>query len=58
VVLHGDTTFTLRQQKYKVSDALKTGEATALFGALICPVFIAVPYFFSQTIWLIRWMLS
>ncbi|KAJ7937401.1 hypothetical protein B0H13DRAFT_2425519 [Mycena leptocephala] len=34
VVLHGDTTFTLRQQKYKVSDALKTGEATALFDYL------------------------
>ncbi|KAF8211515.1 hexokinase [Mycena galopus ATCC 62051] len=34
VVLHGDTTFTLRQQKYKVSDALKTGEATVLFDYL------------------------
>ncbi|KAJ7237199.1 hexokinase [Mycena haematopus] len=34
VVLHGDTTFTLRQQKYKVSDALKTGEASVLFDYL------------------------
>ncbi|KAJ7781622.1 hypothetical protein B0H16DRAFT_1499098 [Mycena metata] len=34
VVLHGDKTFTLRQQKYKVSTALKTGEATALFDYL------------------------
>ncbi|KAJ7638476.1 hypothetical protein FB45DRAFT_741354 [Roridomyces roridus] len=34
VVLHGDTTFSLRQQKYKVSDALKTGEATVLFDYL------------------------
>ncbi|KAK7061399.1 phosphotransferase [Favolaschia claudopus] len=34
VVLHGDKTFTLRQQKYKVSDALKTGEATVLFDYL------------------------
>ena len=33
VQLHGDKTFTLRQQKYKVSDQLKTGEAVALFGA-------------------------
>jgi hypothetical protein len=32
VVLHGNQTFDLRQQKYKVSEALKTGEATALFG--------------------------
>ncbi|KII95964.1 hypothetical protein PLICRDRAFT_34922 [Plicaturopsis crispa FD-325 SS-3] len=31
VVLHGDHTFTLRQQKYKVSEALKTGESSALF---------------------------
>jgi Hexokinase len=35
VTLNGDKTFSLRQQKYKVSDALKTGEATALFG-LFC----------------------
>ncbi|TFK74465.1 hypothetical protein BDN72DRAFT_789300 [Pluteus cervinus] len=34
VVLNGDKTFNLRQQKYKVSDALKTGEATALFDYL------------------------
>ncbi|KAJ7823290.1 hexokinase, partial [Mycena olivaceomarginata] len=34
VVLRGDTTFTLRQQKYKVSDALKTGEASVLFDYL------------------------
>ncbi|KAJ7688368.1 hypothetical protein B0H17DRAFT_938338 [Mycena rosella] len=34
VVLKGDTTFTLRQQKYKVSDALKTGEASVLFDYL------------------------
>jgi len=32
VVLHGDKTFSLRQQKYKVSESLKTGEATELFG--------------------------
>lgn len=31
-MLEGNKTFTLRQQKYKVSDALKTGEATVLFG--------------------------
>jgi hypothetical protein len=34
VDLKGDTTFTLKQQKYKVSEQLKTGEATALFGTL------------------------
>jgi hexokinase len=34
VKLNGDHTFTLRQQKYKVSDTLKTGEATALFDYL------------------------
>ncbi|RDB20456.1 Glucokinase [Hypsizygus marmoreus] len=34
VVLNGDKTFSLRQQKYKVSDSLKTGEATALFDYL------------------------
>lgn len=33
VVLNGDKTFSLVQQKYKVSDKLKSGEATALFGA-------------------------
>lgn len=34
VQLHGDQTFTLRQQKYKVSTALKTGEASVLFDYL------------------------
>ncbi|KAG9317153.1 hexokinase [Chiua virens] len=34
VTLHGDKTFTLRQQKYKVSETLKTGEATTLFDYL------------------------
>ncbi|PPQ66277.1 hypothetical protein CVT26_010961 [Gymnopilus dilepis] len=34
VVLHGNKTFSLVQQKYRVSDALKTGEATALFDYL------------------------
>ncbi|KZS97717.1 hypothetical protein SISNIDRAFT_405509 [Sistotremastrum niveocremeum HHB9708] len=34
IQLHGDKTFTLRQQKYKVSEALKTGEASALFDYL------------------------
>ena len=33
VELLGNHDFVLRQQKYKVSDALKTGEATTLFGA-------------------------
>src|SRR6266852_5845595 len=33
VELHGDRTFTLKSQKYRVSEALKTGEATVLFGA-------------------------
>lgn len=32
VVLNGDKTFSLAQQKYKVSETLKSGEATALFG--------------------------
>ncbi|KAI0092534.1 hexokinase [Irpex rosettiformis] len=32
VKLLGNHEFTLRQQKYKVSDALKTGEASVLFG--------------------------
>ena len=32
VQLHGDKTFSLRQQKYKLSEVLKTGEATVLFG--------------------------
>ncbi|KDQ07025.1 hypothetical protein BOTBODRAFT_192701 [Botryobasidium botryosum FD-172 SS1] len=31
VQLHGDHTYDIQQQKYRVSDALKTGEATALF---------------------------
>ncbi|TFL00601.1 hexokinase [Pterulicium gracile] len=34
VNLRGDKTFTIRQQKYRVSDALKTGEARALFDYL------------------------
>ncbi|KAJ3861861.1 hypothetical protein EV359DRAFT_46354 [Lentinula novae-zelandiae] len=34
VVLNGDKSFRLRQQKYKVSDALKTGEASVLFDYL------------------------
>ncbi|KAF5364079.1 hypothetical protein D9756_000575 [Leucocoprinus leucothites] len=34
VVLHGDKSFSLRQQKYRVTEALKTGEATALFDYL------------------------
>ncbi|KAF8803727.1 hexokinase [Phlegmacium glaucopus] len=34
VVLNGDKTFNLVQHKYKVSTALKTGEATALFDYL------------------------
>ncbi|KAF5387613.1 hypothetical protein D9615_000084 [Tricholomella constricta] len=34
VILNGDKTFSLRQQKYKVSESLKTGEATALFDYL------------------------
>jgi hexokinase len=32
--LDGKHNFTLRQQKYKVSEALKTGEAKVLFGAM------------------------
>jgi len=31
VQLHGDHTYDIQQQKYRVSDALKTGEASALF---------------------------
>ncbi|KAH9049279.1 hypothetical protein EDB83DRAFT_2226901 [Lactarius deliciosus] len=34
VELHGDKTFTLKQQKYRVSEVLKTGEATTLFDYL------------------------
>ncbi|EKM80237.1 hypothetical protein AGABI1DRAFT_57808 [Agaricus bisporus var. burnettii JB137-S8] len=34
VILNGDKTFSLHQQKYKVTEALKTGEATALFDYL------------------------
>ncbi|TDL29783.1 hypothetical protein BD410DRAFT_780272 [Rickenella mellea] len=34
VQLNGDKTFKLRQQKYKMSEILKTGEATALFDYL------------------------
>ena len=32
VKLLGNHQFELRQQKYRVSEALKTGEASALFG--------------------------
>ncbi|KAF8974696.1 hexokinase [Flammula alnicola] len=35
VVLNGDKTFNLVQQKYKVSETLKSGEATALFDAFL-----------------------
>ncbi|KAF5357599.1 hypothetical protein D9758_007415 [Tetrapyrgos nigripes] len=38
VNLQGDQTFSLRQQKYKVSDTLKTGEAVALFDYLAASV--------------------
>jgi len=38
VKLNGDQTFNLRQQKYKVSDQLKTGEATALFGETLSQI--------------------
>ncbi|OAX43092.1 hypothetical protein K503DRAFT_709312 [Rhizopogon vinicolor AM-OR11-026] len=34
VTLQGDQTFSLRQQKYKVSETLKTGEVTTLFDYL------------------------
>ncbi|KAF8556239.1 hypothetical protein OG21DRAFT_1506676 [Imleria badia] len=34
VTLHGNKSFSLRQQKYKVSEALKTGEVTTLFDYL------------------------
>ncbi|KAJ3807884.1 hypothetical protein F5876DRAFT_47169 [Lentinula aff. lateritia] len=34
VVLNGDKSFNLRQQKYKLSDTLKTGEARVLFDYL------------------------
>ncbi|KAI9456980.1 hexokinase-domain-containing protein [Lactarius psammicola] len=34
VELNGDKTFTLKQQKYRVSETLKTGEATTLFDYL------------------------
>jgi len=43
VKLNGDHTFNLRQQKYKVSDQLKTGEATALFGELLAPIYAIKP---------------
>ena len=39
--LHGDQTFDLRQQKYKVSEQLKSGEATVLFGMAIPPLLTA-----------------
>ncbi|KAH9967730.1 hypothetical protein BGW80DRAFT_1339745 [Lactifluus volemus] len=34
VELHGNKTFTLKQQKYRVTEALKTGEASVLFDYL------------------------
>ncbi|EGO01565.1 hypothetical protein SERLA73DRAFT_50110 [Serpula lacrymans var. lacrymans S7.3] len=34
VTLHGDKTFSLRQQKFRVSETLKTGEVTTLFDYL------------------------
>ncbi|KAG8218333.1 hexokinase [Butyriboletus roseoflavus] len=34
VTLHGNKSFTVRQQKYKVSETLKTGEVTTLFDYL------------------------
>lgn len=40
VKLNGDQTFTLRQQKYKVSEALKTGEATVLFGEPLASIYV------------------
>jgi len=33
VHLQGDKTFKLRQKVYRVSDSLKTGDASTLFGA-------------------------
>lgn len=42
VKLNGDHTFGLRQQKYKVSDTLKTGEATALFGEPSASIYMIV----------------
>lgn len=39
VKLNGDQTFGLRQQKYKVSDQLKTGESTVLFGEPLAPIY-------------------
>jgi hypothetical protein len=43
VTLLGDKTFSLRQQKYKVSEALKTGEVTTLFGAAFV-LSLAIPF--------------
>lgn len=40
VKLDGNHGFTLRQQKYKVSETLKTGEAKALFGTLKSPAYV------------------
>lgn len=42
VKLNGDQTFTLRQQKYKVSEALKTGEATVLFGEALASIYVII----------------
>ncbi|THH01755.1 hypothetical protein EW026_g995 [Hermanssonia centrifuga] len=39
VRLLGNHEFTLRQQKYRVSDALKTGEASVLFAAIVGAIF-------------------
>lgn len=38
VTLEGNHKFTLRQQKYKVSTELKTGEATVLFGMTLAVI--------------------
>jgi hexokinase len=44
VILNGDKTFSLRQQKYRVTEALKTGEATALFGVYAISLILECPY--------------
>jgi hexokinase len=43
VTLHGDNTFSLRQAKYKVSEALKTGEASVLFGGCMITLQLTHP---------------
>ena len=40
VELHGNKKFTLKQQKYRVSEALKTGEANVLFGAPVLSIIV------------------